>query len=256
MTEPAAVLYEVANHGAWITINRPDARNALNRAVRQGLLEAFLRAEQDDEVLVIVLTGAGEKAFCAGGDLKEMNENRLTIPPPDYVPQPNRTVDVTKPVIAAVNGLALAGGFLLAQSADLVVASENARFGITEVKIGRGAPWAAPLPTLIPPRIAMELLITGEPITAHRAYEVGLVNAVVPADQLRARTDAVVATIAANAPLSVRAGKATVYAALENTRVDAFEAAEKIWEGVYLSEDAQEGIRAFIEKRSPVWQAR
>jgi len=256
MSMPDEVRYEVADRAAWITINRADVRNALNRAVREGLLEAFVRAEADDDVLVVVLTGSGDKAFCAGGDLKEMRDDRLTIPPPDYVPQPNRTVAVTKPVIAAVNGLALAGGFLLAQSADLVVAAEHARFGITEVKIGRGAPWAAPLPTLIPPRIAMELLVTGEPITAARAYEVGLVNAVVPADELHARVAAMVATIAANAPLSVRAGKATVYAALENDRDEAFAAAERIWEPVYLSRDAQEGLQAFVEKRSPVWQAR
>lgn len=250
------VLYEVADRAAWITINRPDARNALNRAVREGLHEAFLRAEADEDVLVIVLTGAGEKAFCAGGDLKEMNEEQLTIPPPDYVPQPNRTVEVGKPVIAVVNGLALAGGFLLAQSADLVVAADTARFGITEVKIGRGAPWASPLPTLIPPRVAMELLLTGDLISAQRAFDVSLVNAVVPPEELRTRTEELVSTIAANAPLSVRAGKATVYAALRNTRDDAFSEAEDIWESVYLSEDAQEGLRAFAEKRTPKWLAR
>lgn len=256
MSSTEAVLYEVADSAAWITINRPEARNALNRAVREGLLEAFLAAEQDDAVLAVVLTGAGEKAFCAGGDLKEMNDEKLTIPPADYVPQPNRTVAVSKPVIAAVNGLALAGGFLLAQSADLVVAADNAKFGITEVKIGRGAPWAVPLPTLIPPRIAMEMLVTGDMLTAQRGYEVGLVNSVVPAAELHTRVGELVATIAANAPLSVRAGKATVYAALEHNRDDAFDAAEKIWESVYLSQDAQEGLQAFAEKRRPVWQAR
>ena len=256
MENPDAVLYEVADSAAWITINRPEARNALNRAVREGLVEAFLRAEKDDSVLTIVVTGVGEKAFCAGGDLKEMHEERLTVPPSDYMPQPNRTVDISKPVIAAVNGLAVAGGFMLAQSADLVIAADNAKFGISEIKIGRGAPWAAPLATLIPPRIAMEMLVTGDMISAQRGYEVGLVNAVVPIGDLRSRVGEMVATIAANSPLSVRAGKATVYAALEHNRAGAFGAAEKIWEGVYLSEDAQEGLRAFVEKRRPVWQAR
>src|SRR6195952_2452630 len=122
------------------------------------------------------------------GDLKEMAQTSLTVPPPDYVPQPGRTLPMTKPVVAAVNGGAFGGGFLLAQSADLVIAADTAKFGISEIKIGRGAPRAAPLAGLVPPRIAMQLLVTGDPITAQRAYEVGLVNDVVPLDELRART--------------------------------------------------------------------
>ncbi|MEV6982694.1 enoyl-CoA hydratase-related protein [Sphaerisporangium sp. NPDC051017] len=250
------VLYEVRDGAAWIMINRPEARNALNRAVREGLKAAFLRAEADPAAAVVVLTAAGDKAFCAGGDLKEMADVGLTIPPPDYVPQPNRTVEVTKPVVAAVNGGAFGGGFLLAQSADLVIAAESARFGISEIKIGRGAPWAAPLPWLVPPRIAMQMLVTGDPITARRAYEVGLVNEVVPLPELAGRTTELVATIAANAPLSVRAGKKMVYAVAEHSRSDAFDVAERIWEPVYLSEDAQEGPRAFAEKRKPLWRGR
>lgn len=250
------VRYDVADGAAWITINRPEARNALSEAVRTGLRVAFERAEGDESVAALVLTGAGDKAFCAGGDLKEMSANRLTVPPPDYVPQPNRTVAVRKPVIAAVNGIAYGGGFLLAQSADLVVAAEHARFGITEAKLGRGAPWAAPLPWLIPPRIAMEMLVTAEPVTAARAYEVGLVNHVVPADELRERTAQLVATIVRNAPLSVRAAKEMVYQSAELGRSAAFEHAERLWEHVYLSADAQEGPRAFQQKRRPVWHGK
>ena len=249
------VLYEVAESVAWITINRPEARNALNTPVREGLKSRFLEAEEDPNVSVIILTAAGEQAFCAGGDLKEMATVKLTIPPPDYVPQPGRTLDISKPVIAAVNGGAFGGGFLLTQSADLVIAAESAKFGISEIKIGRGAPWAAPLPWLVPPRIAMQMLVTGEPISAARAYEVGLVNEIVPLEQLRERARAVAATIVANAPLSVRAGKKMVYAVAEHGRTDAFQVAEDIWESVYLSEDAQEGPRAFAEKRKPVWRA-
>ena len=203
-----------------------------------------------------MLTGAGDKAFCAGGDLKEMATEQLTVPPTDYVPQPNRTMVMTKPLVAAVNGAALAGGFLLAQIADLVIASNTARFGITEIKIGRGAPWAAPLPWLIPPRIAMELLVTGEAISATRAHQVGLVNDVVLPEELRTRTRQLVDTITTSAPLSVRAGKATVYAAAQHHRDRAFEVAEEIWRPVYLSEDGQEGLRAFAEKRRPVWVGR
>lgn len=250
------VLYDVEAGAAWITINRPEARNALNEAVRTGLKELLLRAESDDAVQVVVVTGAGDKAFCAGGDLKEMASRQLTVPPPDFVPQPGRTLHLTKPVIAAVNGGAFGGGFLLAQSADLVVAADTATFAVSEAKVGRGSPWAAPLPWLVPPRIAMEILLTGDKVTAQRAYEIGLVNRVVPFDQLRSATHELVATLVANAPLSVRAAKKMVYAVAECGRSDAFAAAESIWEPVYHSRDAQEGPRAFAEKRRPQWEAR
>nr|MCW2728156.1 enoyl-CoA hydratase [Aeromicrobium sp.] len=250
------VLYEVVDAAAWITINRPEARNALNTPVRHGLKAAFERAEADPEVAVLVLTASGDKAFCAGGDLKEMATVQLTIPPSDYVPQPNRTIDISKPVIAAVNGGAFGGGFLLTQSADLVIAAETAKFGISEVKIGRGAPWAAPLPWLLPPRVAMEMLVTGDALSAQRAYDLGLVNQVVPLADLAAAARKLAATIAANAPLSVRAGKKMVYAVAEHGRSAAFDEAERIWEPVYLSEDAQEGPRSFAEKRAPKWLGR
>jgi enoyl-CoA hydratase/carnithine racemase len=251
-----SVLYEVRDGAAWITINRPEARNALNEAVRTGLKECFERAEADDDVAVVVLTGAGDRAFCAGGDLKEMASTQLTIPPPDFVPQPGRTIEMTKPVIAAVNGGAFGGGFLLAQSADLVIASEHAKFAVSEAKVGRGSPWAAPLPWLVPPRVAMEILITGDAISGQRAYEIGLINRVVPAAMLVQATSELVATIVANAPLSVRAAKRMVYAVAEHGRSAAFEEAERIWAPVYLSSDAQEGPRAFAEKRRPHWEGR
>jgi enoyl-CoA hydratase/carnithine racemase len=250
------LLYHVEAGAAWLTINRPQARNALNLAVREGLQEAFLAAERDPQVAVVVLAATGDKAFCAGGDLKEMARSGLTVPAPDHVPQPGRTLHITKPVVAAVNGIAFGGGFLLAQSADLVVAAETASFAISEARVGRGAPWAAPLPWLVPPRIAMELLLTAEPITARRAYEVGLVNDVVPLQDLHERVRRLVATLTANAPLSVRAGKTMVYAVAEHGRSAAFEVAEAIWEPVYRSADAQEGPRAFAQKRRPRWAGR
>ena len=153
--------------------------------------------------------------------------------------------------------MAYAGGFLLAQMCDLCIASSRARFAITEARVGRGAPWAVPLPWLIPPRVAMEILMTGEPIDAERAHQVGLVNAVVAPEELVARAQALARTIAANAPLSVRAAKRMVYAASEAVRsAGLFDLAESIWEPVYLSEDAQEGPRSFAEKRPPRWQGR
>ena len=249
------VRYEKQGPVAWITINRPEARNALNTPTRRGLWQAFERFAADD-CAVAALTGEGDAAFCAGGDLKEMAELNLQVPPVDFVPHLGYNIHIDKPVIAAVNGVALAGGFLLAQMCDLCVAAEHAQFGITEARWGRGAPWAAPLPWLVPPRVALELLMTAEPISAGRAYEVGLVNRVVPAADLRSATQAMAERIAANAPLSVRAGKAMVYEAAERPRGSVFTLGDRFYKAAYLSEDAQEGPRAFREKRAPQWKGR
>jgi enoyl-CoA hydratase/carnithine racemase len=254
MAEP--VRYHRDGGVAWLVIDRPEARNAINRAVGAGLWDGFRRFEADPAAAVLVLTGAGDAAFSAGADLKEMAALGMTVPPRDWVPHLGRNLQVTKPVIAAVNGVALGGGFLLAQMCDLCVAGESARFGITEARWGRGAPWAAPLPWLVPPRVALELLLTGEPIGARRAYEVGLVNRVVPDAALREEAGRLAATIAANAPLSVRAAKAMVHAAAGRDLDGALDEGWRLFEPVYLSEDAQEGPRAFLEKRPPVWKGR
>ena len=236
---------------AWLTIDRPEARNALSAAVREGLWAGVRRFNADDAA-VLVLTGTGDKAFCAGGDLKEMSASELTVPPPDFLPQFGRNVDVPKPTIAAVNGVAFAGGFLLAQQCDLVVAAEHATFAVSEVKVGRGSPWAAPLPWLVGQRAAAEILLTGDPVTARRAYEIGLVTRVVPADQLHEHVQGLAERIAANAPLSVAAAKRTLYLSAPGV----WDRAEEIWAPVYLSADAQEGPRAFREKRAPVWEGK
>ena len=254
MSDP--VRYEVTGGAAWLTINRPEARNALNQAVRDGLYDCVRRFNADDSAKVLILTGAGDRAFCAGGDLKEMAEVALRVPPPDFLPQFGRNIEVAKPTIAAVNGVAYAGGFLLAQQCDLCLAAESARFAVTEVKVGRGSPWAVPLPRLIPPRAAMEILLTGDPVSAPRAYELGLVNQVVPDADLASAAQALAMRIAANAPLSVRAAKQTVYLAAEHPLSQAYEEADRIWAPVYRSADAQEGPAAFRDKRRPVWTGR
>ncbi len=251
-----AVRYERDGPLVWLTICRPEARNALNRAVREGLWDGFRRFAREADAAVLLLMGAGDRAFCAGGDLKEMAELGLEVPPSDYAPYLGRNIEIEKPVVAVVNGVAFAGGFLLAQMCDLCIAAEHARFAITEARWGRGAPWAAPLPWLIPPRVALELLLTAEPIDARRAYEVGLVNRVVPFEQLREEARALAMRIAANAPLSVRASKALVYAAAERGWRAALDEGDRLFEPVYLSEDAQEGPRAFREKRPPRWRGR
>ena len=167
---------------------------------------------------MLVLTGAGDRAFCAGGDLKEMADTALKVPPPDFLPQFGRNIEVAKPTIAAVNGVAYAGGFLLAQSCDLCVAAESARFAVTEVKVGRGSPWAAPLPWLIPPRIAMEILLTGDPLSAAAGLRgrPGQPGRAGRASCARA-AQALAERIAANAPLSVLAAKRTVYLSAEHS---------------------------------------
>ena len=248
------VSYRLAGPVAWITIERPHARNALNHAVRTGLLGAFERFNADADARVMVLTGAGEDAFCAGADLKEMSEAGLAVPPPGFIPQIGRTILVDKPVIGAINGPCLAGGFLLAQSCDLLLAADHATFGITEVTVGRGAPWAVPLTTMVPRAVMLEILLTGKPISAQRAYDIGLVNQVVPRAELAATAQSWGEQIAANAPLSVAAAKRTAYLMTEPAIADTFEAAEELWRPVYESRDAQEGPKAFREKRPARWE--
>jgi enoyl-CoA hydratase/carnithine racemase len=252
MEEFTDVTYEADAGLAWITINRPERYNAFRARTVDELVMAFKRAWASDDIGVVALTGAGDKAFCAGGDLKEMADTALTVPPLDFMPQFGRNIDVPKPVIAAVNGVAWAGGFLLTQCCDLCIAAEGATFAISEVKVGRGAPWAAPLSWLVPPRIALQILLTGDPLSAQRGYEIGLVNEVVPLASLRDRAQQVAERIAANAPLSVLAAKRTAYL----SQPDLFEEAERIWAPVYHSADAQEGPAAFRDKRAPVWTGR
>jgi len=200
------LIYERREGVAWLTMNRPEARNALNRPLREALWAAFARFAADEEARVAVLRGAGP-VFCAGADLKEMAAEGLTIPPPDWIPHlQRRRLTADKPVIAAVQGPALAGGFLLAQMCDLCVAAEDATFGITEARWGRGAPWAAPLPWMMPPRVALELVIVAAPISAARAFELGLVNRLAPPGELDTAAGELASAVAANAPLSVQAG--------------------------------------------------
>lgn len=254
MSLAESVLFETQGSLAIITINRPEALNALNQSVRDGLFAAFERLENDDAILAGILTGSGQRAFCAGMDLKEAAETKLGVPPPGFLPILGDTVEVSKPVIAAVNGLAFAGGWVLAQMCDLCVASSAAKFAITEVKVGRGVAWAVPLINMIPQRVMMELLVLGDPITAQRAYEIGFVNQVVEPDQVLPAAIAMANRIVANAPLSVRAAKELVRLATESGRSAASRSAVHLFDRVYRSEDAREGPRAFREKRAPRWQ--
>ncbi|MCW1400803.1 enoyl-CoA hydratase-related protein [Novosphingobium sp. MW5] len=249
-----AVLYEIAEPGvAVITINRPEQRNCLSAEVRESLRAAWERFEADDSARIAILTGAGDKAFCAGGDLKEMVETGMKVPPRDFIPSPYENMRLSKPTIAAVNGAAFAGGWLIAQNCDLCVAATSAKFAITEVKVGRGSPWAAPLIHMIPQRIYMEIVLTGKPITASRAYEIGLVNRLAEPEALMACALELAREVIEGAPLSVEAARNTVMLSTEMGRADAIDAAYAAHEKCYNSDDAQEGPRAFSEKRKPVW---
>ncbi len=253
MSEP--VLFEARDDGiAVITLNRPESRNALSKEIRDGLFAAWDRFERDATLRIAILTGAGDKAFCAGGDLKEMVERQLKVPPRDMFPVPGDNIELSKPTIAAVNGVAFAGGWMIAQACDLCVASTNARFAITEVKVGRSSPWAAPLIHMIPQRIMMEIVLTGNPITAQRAYEIGLVNRLAEPAQLLDTALAFAKEILEGAPMSVRAAREMVMLSTEMGRAAALQAARHASESCYLSSDAQEGPRAFAEKRKPAWK--
>lgn len=252
-----AVLFDAREDGiAIITLNRPESRNALGKEIRQGLFAAWQRFEADAKLRIAILTGTGEKAFCAGGDLKEMMEIGLAVPPRAMFPVPGDNIELTKPTIAAVNGVAYAGGWMIAQACDLCVASTGAKFAITEVKVGRSSPWAAPLIHMIPQRIMMEIVLTGRPITAQRAYEIGLVNRLAEPAKLMESALELAGEVLEGAPLSVRAARETVMLATEMGRSAALRAARHASESAYLSEDAREGPRAFAEKRRPDWKGR
>jgi crotonobetainyl-CoA hydratase len=259
-----AVLTERRGNVLLVTINRPEARNAVNAAVHLGIGEALELAEHDAEIRVVILTGAGEKAFCAGADLVALSRGERLAPDnktqaawgfAGFVQHP-----ISKPVIAAVNGFALGGGTELALASDLVVAAEHAQFGLPEVKRGliAAAGGAFRLVQQLPQKVAMEYLMTGEPFTAARAAELGLVNKVVPADKLLEEAFALAERIAVNAPLSVQASKRIALQIIDNHRAaeDGFWAQNAAETKVIMrSEDAREGPRAFAEKRAPVWKA-
>jgi enoyl-CoA hydratase len=252
-----AVRYDVTEDGiAILTIDRPEQRNALSKEVRDGLRAAWGRFDADDAARIAILTGAGDKAFCAGGDLKEMVETGLKTPPRDMFPVPYENIALSKPTIAAVNGVAFAGGWMIAQGCDLCVASTDAKFAITEVKVGRGSPWSTPLIHMIPQRIYMEIVLTGRPITARRAYEIGLVNRLAEPGKTLDVALELAREVIEGAPLSVDAARRTVMLATEMGRRAALDAGYAAHETAYNSDDAQEGPRAFSEKRKPVWEGR
>lgn len=257
MQAPDELLIEKRGHAMWLTINREARRNAMSPAVLAGLRAGIDQAHADPGVRVIVITGAGDKAFCAGADLARGSgsfQYDPSVPHLDYADLLRHAWRSTLPMVARVNGHCLAGGMGLAGMCDMVVAAEHASFGLPEVKIGVfPAQVLAVLQYLIGPRHLAELCMTGEPIDAQRAAQIGLVNHVAPAGELDAKTDWLVGRIASKSPTANRRGKAMMRASTDM----GFEAAISYLETqimtLALTEDAREGRASFIEKRAPNW---
>jgi len=252
---------------ATITLNRPEVLNAMNLRMHEELAEVWDDFERDDDIWVGVLTGAGDRAFSVGQDLKELAARTADgqAPPSTFGsrgkpgwPRLTERFGLTKPLVARVRGYALGGGFELALACDLIIASDDARFGLPEARLGliAGAGGVFRLTRQMPPRTALGYLMTGRQLTAQRAYELGLVNEVVPAAELDACVDAWVADILACAPLAVRAVKEAALASAHLSLEQAFATRYPAEERRMFSEDAKEGPRAFVEKRPPRWQGR
>lgn len=254
MQTPAEILFETRGPCALITINRPEQRNAINTATATQLEEAFKRFDSDPQLRVAVLTGAGDKAFSAGRDLKEIAARADQPMPP--LPILGENMHVSKPVIAAVNGAAIAGGWVFAQMCDLCVAADSATFGITEPKVGRGVAWSPPLIHMIGSRLALELMLTGRTISAQRAYEIGFVNRIVARADLIEASLAIADEIVQCAPLSVIAVRQVVRHAMNMGLDAALEVGKQVCAPLYASADAREGAIAFKERRKPRWQGR
>jgi enoyl-CoA hydratase len=257
---PDAVLYEKQEQIVTITLNRPEALNAINRQLRREMNEAIVRFDGDPEARVAIITGAG-RAFCAGRDLKERaadNAAGVQAVATDSMGADSLAFFETtwKPMIAAINGHAMAGGWAIAQMCDLRLAAEDATLAITEAKWSLLPPFATALPKLIPMAAALELVLTAQPITAQRAYEIGFVNKVVPKAQLMEEARTMAQHIVDNGPLSIRFFKELAYRGLDMSEPALAALTRHLYDQLLRTEDSKEGPRAFAEKRRPQWKGR
>lgn len=270
MTSPQALL-EKKGHIALVTLNRPEAHNAFSPEMLVRLAGLWEEVRDDANIRVAIVTGAGEKAFCSGADLGQL------IPLISGARKPEnewdqkllddrtmvargllRTFDVTKPVIAAINGFAIAGGMELAQGTDLRIAADTAKLGVQEVKwaIFPGGGSTVRLPRQIPYARAMELLLTGDLISAQEAYQLGFLNRVVPKDQVMGAAYELAEKIAANGPIAVQAIRKSARECIGRPESEAMEMENRFAAPVFKTEDAREGPLAFMQKRKPVYKGR
>ncbi len=257
----AELRYEVGDGVARLTIDRPGRRNALSWTVIQGLRDRVADAKADPEVKVLVLTGAGDKAFCAGADLTGMRAEAGYAAVHDDRGELARLFDdlwnLGKPTVARVRGYCLAGGFGLALSCDLVVAADDAVFGTPEIDVGL---WpymiTVPLCRSMPPKRALELMMTGRRIGAAEADHLGFVTRVVPVDELDTAVDELAATLASKSPSVMKLGRDSFYAVWDQSAADALRLLHPMLTVTTELEDAAEGIQAFIDKRPPRWTGR
>jgi len=255
-----SVDFKTENHIAFITLNRPEAMNALDPEMVKRLAEIWAEVRTNEDIRVAVLTGAGEKSFCTGTDMKK-------TPPPEecmvsiwlregqpIVPH----MKTLKPLICAINGYAVGGGLEMALACDLRIASSNAKFGLTEVKVASlaGLNGTQCLPRAIPQAVAMKMLLTGEMIDAQEALRVGLVSDVTEPDELMALATKLAARIAGNAPLSVKAAKQAALMGLDMPLEQGIAFSHLLWGALRDTEDRKEGSQAFSEKRTPEWKGR
>ena len=257
MKLPPTIHFEKRGQIAIVTISRPEAMNALTKEMLLGIDHAFAEIERDPDLRVSILTGAGDKAFCCGMDLKEAIPAMTSGDSLGYDdPTKRQFTDIFKPIIAAINGLCIAGGMETVLHTDIRIAVEHARFGLGEVRWGLVPAGGSHvrLPQQMPWAVAMQLLLTGEQIDAKRAYEVGFVNEVVPRDRLLPRALEWAEAVCRNGPLAVRTAKEIAVRALALERGFVLEKA--LAAKVFASEDASEGPRAFAEKRPPRFQGR
>ena len=266
ITETETTLFEIRDRCAWITLNRPAAMNSLNPELRWQLSQHLDEIETNDDIWLTVITGAGERAFCAGADLKQRAREQVAGPAEreqwqQLTRQTRHIIERwyhPKPIIAMVNGFALGGGLEVAMACDIIIAADHAEFGLPEPRRGliAGSAGVHRLPRQIGLKPAMGYMLTGRHMSARRAYELGLVNEVVPAEQLKATTDGYVTDILRCAPLSVRATKEAAMRGLDYPLARAFYQPYETELRRRQSEDSLEGPRAFAEKRDPVWQGK
>jgi enoyl-CoA hydratase len=268
------VIYEKKDRIAFVTINRPERKNALNRAAFGQLANAWLDFNEDPDLWVAIVTGAGDAAFCAGGDLKEaiqffadnaedLASGKKTPGAEGYHPMSPliamlREVEIYKPILAAVNGICVAGGMEMLLGTDIRIASEKASFGIFEPRraLFPGGGTTVRLPRQVPYCMAMEILLTADAVPARLAYEMGIVNRVVPHEELMPTAIRFAETICKNGPLAVRAVKECVHKNLRLPLKEAFDLELDYSAKVFMTEDAQEGLAAFREKRPAVWKGK